>query len=137
MSLSDSLVEKLRKEQFEVNRFLTTNLLDDSLEPVKQMAERKLLALTGPALDVLSDNLDSTDQDVKHRAAIAILDRSPATKPTSLQVPTEHSLPPEALKILMEGMGKMFGSLLDHQPTTLKFAEHPETTLVPKRKPKK
>ena len=128
MTLSDKLVEKLRKEQFELERFQISSPVDQSLEPTRQLAEKRLLALTNPAIQALGDILEnSNDEKSIINAANSILDRSPATK-EELAPQAEQALPPLALKILMEGMSRMMGMALA-QP-----APQPETKLIPKKR---
>ena len=107
MPLSDHLVEKLRKEQFEIERFLLTKQPDSALEPTRESANKRLLALTNPAIEVLGQILDqSSNDDTRMKAANSILDRSPATKQV-ISEQGERALPLEALQILMSGLRGM------------------------------
>ena len=122
MSLPDVLVEKLRKDQHEAYRQLQTASLMDCVQPVKENAERRLLAMTDKAIGVIDEVMDFDAPKERLAAAAEVLDRSPATKPQISQA-TDNSLPAEALKTLMEGMGKMFGMALAHIPSEMKVAE--------------
>ena len=133
--MNPQLVEKLNQENYETQRFLITQPLLDTIEPVKQLAERKLLSLTSKAIDIIEEVADYGAPKERLQAACEILDRSPATKKQDLLLSSDQSFPIEAFKLLVEGMGKMFAGNLKILP--LKQAEQTNQVLVPKKKKKK
>lgn len=117
--MNEDLVKKLYKEQIETEKLLACDNLSDALQPVKQNAERKLLALTGPAIDVLGNGLYVGLPADRRASATAILDRSPATKPQLPANVSDQTLPVAAFELLITGLGKLLGSV----PAPLKQAE--------------
>jgi len=121
-SLPPALLNRLRKDEQESNKYLAVSSVEDSIQPVKQSAERKLLSITNKAVDTLEEVLDFGAPKERLAAAEAILDRSPATKQMVAGSTQDQSIPAEALGVLMEGLGKMFSMVVDHRHTELKRA---------------
>ena len=136
--LPESVLLRLHKDEVESAKQLSTGSLPEAAQTVKQSAERKLLSITGKAIDTLEEVMDGAGPKERVAAATAILDRSPATKPQISNQPTEQAIPLEAIKELFVGMGKMFGQVIDIQHTQIKRAEPepieaPEPKVAPKR----
>ena len=115
MDWSSDLVSKLESESLAVDRQLATLNPTDSLPAVKVHAERKLLALTPQAIDVLGDGMRTGPTKDRVAAASKVLELSPATR-VQTTFSSEQSIPVEALKTIFEAMGKMFNLRNATQP---------------------
>jgi len=116
------MLERLRKDELRLLQELPDAQLPDSTAGIKQLADRKLLSLTGKAVDVLEEVMDSGAPKERLAASVAILDHSPATQQQKA-VQQQESLPMEALELLMNGIGKMFSTVIEHKPSEIKLAE--------------
>lgn len=143
MSLPDKLVESLRKQQSEAERFLIDNSSEQSLDQIKELADKKFLSLTGKAIDTAEEVMDYGAPKERLAAASLILDKSPATREEQvIESSGEGAIPMEAFKLLIEGMGKMFNRSLEQQAPSpiLRALPDPveeEPVLAPKRRKRK
>jgi hypothetical protein len=139
--LPASVLSRLRNDEKEVERQLASGQLPETVQTVKQATERKLLSITGKAVDTLEEVMDYGAPKERVAAASKVIDISPATKPQIAGTTNEQSIPLDAVKELFMGMGKMFGQMVDFKHSEIKRAKplpEPEPVIAPKRgrKPK-
>jgi hypothetical protein len=116
MEWSSDLVNKIESEGRDVASSLATLNPSDSLPLVKLHSERKLLALTPRALDVLDEGMSAGLTKDRVAAASKVLDLSPATR-IQTTFGSEQSIPVEALKVIFESMAKMFNARSSFRPS--------------------
>jgi hypothetical protein len=102
-----ALAQKISDEGQSVNQQLATLNPSDAMSSVKVHSERKLLAMTPKALDVLDAGMDAGQSKDRVAAASKVLDLSPATR-IQTAFGSEQSIPIEALTTILQGMASMF-----------------------------
>lgn len=120
-----SLLERLERESSDIESGLVTGTVEEMTGKVKALADRKLLALTSTAVDVLGDGMKYGPVKDRVSAAVQVLDRSPATKPQSV-FGTEQSIPIEALKGAMAGMALMLKGVSSFNATLRNVSDDSE-----------
>jgi hypothetical protein len=118
-----ALAQKISDEGQSVNQQLATLNPSDAMSSVKVHSERKLLAMTPKALDVLDAGMDAGQTKDRVAAASKVLDLSPATR-IQTTFGSEQSIPIEALTTILQGMASMF------RGASVQFAKEPESSRV-------
>lgn len=122
MALPASLLSALHHAETEALGAIAPLSPADSVPSMRAFADARLLSLTPQALTTVEELLTASDLKVRKDAALAILDRSPATKPTATFGPSGISLPPAAVAALFQGLGTLLSNLgpqVQNQPTTV------------------
>ena len=107
MDWSSDLLRKIESEGQDVARQLATTNPSDSLAAVRTHSERKLLAMTPRALDVLNEGMEAGQTKDRTLAASKVLDLSPATRIQTV-FGSEQTIPIEALTTILQSMANMF-----------------------------
>jgi hypothetical protein len=76
---------------------------------VREAADRRLLSLTDRAITGVEDIMNNGQPKERLAASLAILDRSPATKPKEGLTGSGITLPAAAVEALITGLGNLFG----------------------------
>lgn len=107
--LPQALLSKLSSEEDSLSLLLSSSPPSSLVPSYKDLSDRTLLSLTPKALSILDETMDSGLPKDRLASALAVLDRSPATKP-SLSLSSEPSIPLEALRSLLSGLSALMGS---------------------------
>jgi hypothetical protein len=109
--LPPSLLERLALDNREVDLVLRTSSPAEAIPLVKDTAERRLLSLTDRAITGVEDIMTNGQPKERLAASLAILDRSPATKPKDALAAAGITLPPDAVAALITGLGSLFNAM--------------------------
>lgn len=118
-----SLLERLALDNRAVDMTLRGSSPSEATPLVKVAAERRLLSLTDRAITGVEDIMTNGQPKERLAASLAILDRSPATKPKDALTAAGITLPPDAVAALITGLGSLFGQLATIPSNTI----HPDT----------
>ena len=114
-----SLLERLALDNRAVDMTLRTSSPSEATPLVKDTADRRLLSLTDRAITGVEDIMLNGQPKERLAASLAILDRSPATKPKDALAAAGISLPPDAVAALITGLGSLFGQMTVAPPKTV------------------
>lgn len=104
-----SLFDRIAADNKAVESSLIRSSPSEATPLVRDAAERKLLSLTSRAIDITEDVMENGQPRERLGAALAILDRSPATKPKDLaSLGASITLPASAVESLITGLGSLF-----------------------------
>lgn len=127
--LPPSLLARLTQDRTSLETSLTTDPVPSATPQVRDYAHRRLLSLVPKSLDTLDYLLESAAPPERLRAALSIIDRSPATKDSAPQSATP--LNPALLAPLLEGLAKLFTG---HSPPPIPEAQEASFSIVPQDK---
>lgn len=114
MTYPPSLLERVQRESDDLHRALSGPALpSESLPLAKQASERRLLAMTGTALEVLDDGMSSGPMKDRLPFASKVLELSPATRqqPQGAFGSAGLALPDAAMRQMVEGLHALFEGL--------------------------
>ena len=136
-TLPPALLNRLRRDEVNSNQLLERGELDDAVKAVRNTAERKLLSITPKAVDTIEEVMDMGGTKERLAAAVAVIEHSPATKQQVMGSSQEAAIPVEALKGVLEGIGKMFALGMDHKHSQMRSVAPeplPEPVIAPKKR---
>ena len=109
-ALPSSLLEHLSLDNKRAENSLIRATPEEATPLVKEAADRRLLSLTDRAITGVEDIMQNGQPKERLAASLAILDRSPATKPKESTLGSGITLPAAAVEALIQGLGNLFNT---------------------------
>ena len=109
--IPNTLLDRLSLDNQRAENSLIRATPSEATPLVKEAADRRLLSLTDRAISGVEDIMANGQPKERLAASLAILDRSPATKPKESTLGTGITLPAAAVEALIQGLGNLFSAI--------------------------
>lgn len=109
--MNPALLASLLDESSSAESSMASDPSSPGTEAVRSVARRNLNALVPEAIRTLETGLNTGLPADRRLAAQAILDRAPATAPSSTSSPPAPALAPEVASLLVTALSRMFSPL--------------------------
>ena len=109
--LPTTLLDRLADDNRRAEVALLRSSPEEAAPLVKEAATRRLLSLTDRAITGVEDIMKNGQPKERLAASLAILDRSPATKPKENNLDSGITLPVAAVEALIQGLGNLFAKI--------------------------